>query len=131
MSQLHRNLKRWEDQTKLENKRNPYAGQDELTGAYYDQVFPLNDIMCTKCAMKYKDKSFVKNSKLVSRSDLCRFCDTYYEIPAHFLEINILVGRETLKRYSRNDQYDNTQEIRDKARIKQEKKIHELSRKYI
>jgi len=129
MEQLHRNLTRWEDQSKIENKRYAYSDQDELTGEYYDQVFPLNDNMCMNCAKKYKDREFVKKGQLIQKIDTCRFCGTHYPFSSNFIAVSLYVGRNTLKRYSRISQYNDTEEVRKVGENKLKRKLEETSRK--
>ena len=130
MQSLHRQTKRWEDQAKLENKRGVYGGQCDLTGEYSDQLVPINDIMCMRCAKKYSDRPFIGYANLVRKSDLCRFCGTFYQIPSNFLAVELMVGRLVLKRYSILDRIYNQESDRDKAINKTQKHLSDLEHTY-
>jgi len=128
--QLHRETKRWEDQENLKTKRYVYGGKDELTGETFDQLYPINDTMCVKCAQKYRSKSFVKKATMTQKSGLCPFCGTYYDFSTNFLQVSFYAGRTTLKRYSRLDQYENTVKAADTAKSRTEKMIKDKARQF-
>jgi len=127
--QLIRENKSWEEHLNAISKRYPYSGQDDLTGKWYEQVYPCTDIMCMRCAKKYHNqgKEFVRKGNIVQRMDLCRFCGQMYSIPSNFVEVHLLLGRDTYKRYSRLDQYLNTNDSKEINKIKTEEKIKQIS----
>jgi len=123
-------------QLQEQTARNPYAGQDELTGEFCDQLYPFNDNICPNCAKKLANKNdFLKkqisNGKSVYMRGLCRLCGNNYMLPEYFTRVHLLVGRNTLKRTSRLDMFNNTNETRNKSRELTEKYVKRLSERYI
>jgi len=119
-----------EEKLKEQSKRNPYAGQDDITGEYCDQLYPFNDWICVSCAKKLSLKSeFLKNHISVAQSqmrrDLCRLCGDNYMLPSQFVYVHLLLGRNSFKRISRLDQYGNTRETQEKSKLLTEQSIKE------
>jgi len=100
-----------------------YGGKDELTGEYCDQLYPINDSMCMRCAKKYQDKDFVKKGKLTYRTGVCRFCGTNFYISTPFVQVSFYAGRNTLKRYSRISQFNDTDKQKRQNEIRLKKEI--------
>jgi hypothetical protein len=114
----------------MKETRAPYAGQDELDGKYYDHLYPVNDIMCSNCCKKYKDKEFVKRAPMVQKAGFCHFCGIYYNFVSTFCQVYLYVGKDSLKRYSRLSQYGNNKEDWERSSDKIRKVTHEKARRF-
>lgn len=130
IEQLHRDITRWEDMERMKDTRVPYSGVDELDGKYYDHLYPVNDIMCSNCAKKYKDKDFVKRAPMVQKIGFCHFCGTYYGFVSNFLQVSLYVGKDSLKRYARQSQYGNTTKVQEHSKQKLQKQLEEKARRF-